>query len=91
MCVLCDLMCDAIWCVFVFVALVCAMCLNVCGLIVIYCGRFVVLVCVCAMLCLIVCLCACITCVFEFVGVFWLWCSFVCVLRVCVFYVRCIV
>ena len=52
MCVLCDLLCDAVWCVFVFVALVCAMCLNVCGLIVMYCvmvnGRFFVLVCVCA-------------------------------------------
>ena len=29
MCVLCDLLCDAVWCVLVFVARVCVVCLSV--------------------------------------------------------------
>ena len=28
-CVLCDLLCDAVWCVLVFVARVCVVCLSV--------------------------------------------------------------
>ena len=77
-CIVCDLLCDDVWCMFVFVALVCVVCLNVCGLIVVYClmvyGRLFVLVCVRVFV-----LCACVMCDFEFVGVFCVWCLFVCV------------
>ena len=53
MCFVCVLLCDAVWCVFVFVfvVFVCVMCLNVSGLIAKYgvmvYGRLFVLVCVC--------------------------------------------
>ena len=63
-CVACDLLCDDVWRVFVFVAIVCVMCLNVCGLIVIDCvmvyGRLFVLVCVCVLV-----FCACAMCVLN--------------------------
>ena len=50
---------------------------------------------VCSVVCVGLCvrvglMCLCGLC-FECVGVFCLWCLFMCVLRVCVFYVRCIV
>ena len=79
-CVVCDLLCGDVWCVFAFVALVCVMCLNVCGLIVMYCvmvyGRLFVLVWACVLV-----LCACAMCVLKVLV------CFVCGVCLCVCYV----